>query len=665
MSSKNVKAEEQKYQPRKPGYSPIGEEAKVWKQFLDRKRQLLSSRQSVYGLDIDSQMRRWDKLYFRRQADIPASELDPNQRPLAINNAFGKIQTAVSLLVDRNPKYILEADNPKYKATRALLKSLGEKSFMRTNSLGQLKLSIFNQAKRGWFVGRTYNRQIETGGRFLTGVDDRGRRAYDTRLVKKLDDVQYMNLSNYNTWLDEQTKPEDFYSTRDWMWREVWHIDDLRRVFPESEFPNMKHVGSGGDTRETIESNEAQSSTEHSGNSPQSTKPGMTELFFYENHIEDKFIVEMNNVMVVWEPLPQWNKQLSCTYGYWHLRGDDTPYGIGIVEEMENDEELIDRVLNMDMRQLLLTIAPAGFHNGTDDPEDENMKITPGVMRRVLDPKSITFLQIPEGNGKGLEKVQWLQTKQDDKTGITKAIEGGQVETETGTAFEAGLQREGGLKRLRLPLKSLQYALTREFDNRIALIQQTYSQYDVEELVDQEKINEFLKEVEEDKDSYYIDNEGIPGEEKFYAKKFREEFLSVEQAENGEYVESEQEAFFRIKPEMLNFKGKASVDIDSLLITSAELEKADTLRMVNLLAPLFAGPKETNAKLAKQLLQSHGKETDKWLPQDWIDFLAGKQQQPSSQDALALAGQAEQGGQPQPTLVPPGQLQGTPQEFNA
>src|SRR5665213_1525334 len=104
-----------------------------------------------------------------------------------------------------------------------------------------------------------------------------------------------MNLSNYNVWLDEQTKPEDFLSTRDWMWREVWYIDDLRRTFPTDEFPNMKYVKAGGNTQESLNGvlsrNYAGSGA---GTSPTANKRGMTEVFFYENQYSDQFIIEAN-----------------------------------------------------------------------------------------------------------------------------------------------------------------------------------------------------------------------------------------------------------------------------------------------------------------------------------------------------------------------------------
>lgn len=678
MAQDNIEAQPYNEPAEKSGYSPINEELKVYSQWRRRKQALLQSRYNVYGFNIDAQMRRWDKNYFRRQADIPASELDANQRPLAINNAFGKIQTALGILIDADPKYILEEDNPRYSANREFLKALAEKSFRNTNSLGQFKLSVFNSAKRGWFIGRTHNRRLFNDARFLKSVDNKGKRKYETRRVEKMNDVAYSNLSNYNAWVDEQTMPEDFLSTRDWMWRELWYIDDLKRTFPKDEFPNMKYVKAGGDTRENLQGVFTRNAVSNkTGVSPITQKTGMTEVFFYENQYADQFIIEAHNVMIVWEPLPQNNKRLSCVYGPWHLRGDDTIYGLGIVEEMENDEELVDRVLNMDMRQLLLTISPMGFFSGTEDMEDENIRITPGIMRRTLNPQNVTWLQVPQGNNTGLDRINWLEQKQDEKTGINDTIDGSAGDNQPNmTAFQAGIEREAGLKRLRIPLKSLQYALQWEFQNRISLIQQVYSDFTVEHLESKEDIFAYLDEVKADPEYFFIENQGQADKEKFWALRYRTANLNVEKTEDGKYIESESSNFFPIKPEMLEFTGFISVDESSLLTTSEALDQANTLRMVNMLIPLLQGQPETNAKLAKQLLVSFNKDAKLWLPQSWIDLLAGKKPQqaqgPVSPAAAAIAAQSKNAPASSPgsntpptsapTAVPNSQVETEPNE---
>jgi hypothetical protein len=638
------------------GYNPEGDELKVYNQFKNRKDELLQSRRNVYGQDIDKMMRRFDTQYNNRVADIPASEMDPDQKPVAINNAFGKIQAALGILIDRNPDMTLEEKNPKFSAYRELMKGLLKSSWKNTNSLGQLKLSIFNCAKRGWFVGRTMHRFLKHDARFLSRVetkDGKETKEYETKEVTKMDDVAYININNFNAWIDEQTTPEDFYSTRDWMWREVWNIKDVRRIFPEAEFPNMKFVKEGGNTAETIEgvTDTSQAGAQSTSSEAKQTKKGQTEIFFYENQYEDMFIVQINGVMVVWEPLPQNNKRLSLCYGYWNLRGAESIYGIGVIEEMERNEGLIDRILNMTMRQLLLTIAPPGFYTGSEDPEDDNLKYRAGVLRRTMNPKDITFLQIPEGNQHGMDWISWIEGKQDAATGITKILEGDQGE-KNATAFESGLNKEAGLKRLRLPLKSIQYALNWEFNNRLDLIKQVYSDFKVSHIADPEQIQAYLEDVKADPDAFFIENEGVAGQEKFYRTDFREMQLNLDQDEKGNFVESEGKKFFRIKPEYLAFEGDVNVDIDSILIQSEELEKADVLRMANIIIPVLPADPALFAKSVKQVLQAFNKDPRKWLPDTWITALATKQKPNPMMNA------GEGGGKKlnADTIVPPNEV---------
>jgi len=666
--SENVKPLKEEKDLLIKGYYPIGDELKVFNQYNRRKIELLASRKNINGVDIDELTRRMDKQYFNRDADIPASELDPDQSPIAVNNAFGKVQSALGILIDRNPDISLEEHNPKYSANRELIKGLAQSSWRNTNSLGQLKLSIFNCAKRGWFVGRTYYRSLKHDARFLETVkeNDKGEKImkYKTKEITKVDDIAYMNLNNSNVWLDEQTVPEDFYSTRDWTWREVMHIDDVKKMFPEKEYPNIKHVLSGGNTQETIEGS-SQKNTGSSGksNEPKETKKGMTEVFFYENQYDDWFIVEINGVMVVWEPLPQNSKRLSCTYGYWNLRNAETIYGIGIPEMMERDESMLDRISNMSMRQLLLTISPPGFYTGTEDPEDENLKYKAGVLRRTLDPKNITFLNIPEGNQHAQEWQQWIETKEDQRTGINKSLEGEDTQGK-GTAFEVGVNREAGLKRLRIPLKSIQHALDWEFRNRIDLIKQTYSDFQVEQITDPEDIMNYLEEVEGDPDYYHIENEGDGGKEQFFKKDFREVQMNVEQDEKGNFVETEDKSFFKIKPDFLQFEGDVVVDVQSILVQSDELEKSDTLRMSNIVIPLVSEGDPTKVgRAVKQLLMAFNKDPNKWLPNEWLKVM-------NEQGKIAgLKEEAEGGGEggqasdlavkPE-TVVPQGEVAGKP-----
>ena len=122
---------------------------------------------------------------------------------------------------------------------------------------------------------------------------------------------------------------------------------------------------------------------------------------------------------------------------------------------------------------------------------------------------------------------------------------------------------------------------------------------------------------------------------------------------------------FQILPEMLVFTGNVTVDASSLLTTSKALDQANTLRMVNLLAPLLQGPVQTNALMAKQLLKSFDYDPRDWLPKDWITYLTtGKipqPQTPAGPAANAMQGATGTAATAQ-TVVPPAQVQSGPSE---
>ena len=105
-----------------------------------------------------------------------------------------------------------------------------------------------------------------------------------TAEICKVDDIWFQNLDNHNAWIDEESRPEDMYSTRDWMWREVWHIDKVKKMFPEADYPNMEFVREGGNVQERIDANSTTDSSSNGGQQQsRQQKKHMTEIFFYEN----------------------------------------------------------------------------------------------------------------------------------------------------------------------------------------------------------------------------------------------------------------------------------------------------------------------------------------------------------------------------------------------
>lgn len=663
MVDKNIKPDKEE-KPNLNEYCPKGDERKVYDQYLFRKNELLGTRSNVLGIDIDQRMKDWDNDYFNKVAKIPASELDPEQKPVAINNAFGKIQTALSLLVDRNPDFLLNERLSKYSANNEIMRALLKKSWQRTDSIYQLLLFIFNMAKRGWGVGRTYHKMLDMDGKFRKAVD--GKEVWETERVVKIDDIAFKNLDNHNVWIDEEARPFDFFSVRDWMWREVIHIDKIKRMFPEKEFPNMKYVKVGGNVGETPDGTSQEEESSGQASQRREDKKGMTEVYFYENQFDDKFIVEINGVMVIYEPLPQHHKRLSLVTSFWNLRSAETIYGIGVIEEMERNENIIDRLLNMNMRQLLLSIAPAGFFNGiAGDFDNENFKIKAGVMKRIEgNPKDITFVKIPEPSDKSLKMIQFLEGKEDQDTGITDALAGNLENIPASApAFSLGISREAGLKRLKLPLRSIQYGFNWEGKNRADLIKQVYSNFEVERVINPETIDEYIKEINEDPGFYFLKrdengsfvtvknpkaeesmfiNKNEEGEASVFSRRFPEEQLTIEEDDKGNFIESEDKKFFKIRPEMLSWEGDVTFVIDSILVHSEELEKLDTTRFIELLTGLVQLPPEISEKWIKQATIAFNKDPKKWIPDNFLDIMnKAKQQEEGGVDLGQSQAQSE------------------------
>ena len=636
MAKRNLKPKPE--EPTVPQYAPRGEENEVYEQYLMRKKELRNTRKNVLGLDIDQMMRDWDEDYFNKIAKIPADELDDNQQPLAVNNAFGKVQTALGILVDRNPDFRLDERLEKYSANNQLIRALLKKSWQRTDSLFQLQLFVLNMAKRGWGVGRTFHRKLDMEAKFRKAVN--GKEVWEKETITKVDDIAFMNLDNHNVWIDEESRPYDYFSTRDWMWREVWHIDKIRRVFPVAEFPNMKFVEQGGNVQETPDGTSQKNDANAQQQQRREDKEGMTEVYFYENQFDDMFIVEINGVMIIWEPLPQHHKRLSLVTAPWTLRSAETIYGIGVLEAMEKDEQIIDRLLNMNMRQLLLSISPMGFFNGiAGDLDNENFRIKPGKMTQIEgDPKSITFTKVPAPDGKSIEMIRFVEEKEDATTGITKSLEGSidQIKGQD-TAFALGISREAGLKRLKLPLRGLQYAFSWEARNRADLIKQVYSNFEVEHLVSADDVDKYQKEVNENPEFFFQDARGL------FMKRFPEENLEIEQNDKGTFEESEEKKFFKIQPEMLSWEGDVWVDVESMLVSSEELEKLDTTRFINLLTPLVTQlPPEISEKWVRQTTLAFNKDPKKWVPDNFLQIMQQAQQQELQGGGIAPPVQAPQ-----------------------
>lgn len=576
------------------------------------------------------------------------------QSDLSSGNVYIKIQTALSILVDQNPSGVFTPTTQKYQATSELIKQLYSRSWDYAKSKSQLKLFVYNLAKYGWAVARTYPLRITRKVKVITQYDEENpeQSTYETKEVTVYNDLTRENLDVRNTWIDDMARPNNVYSVKDWAWRKVYDFDVFQEEF--GKWKNAKYVTPGGVLDEVIGVTNI--------NKPSTTPrtANQVEVYFYENVLKDLFIVIANGVPVILDPLPisdsQGNKKLSLWQAYWNLRHAQSPYGIGIYEAIRYDAAMFDRFRNMTIDQITLSIYKMFFYQGTQAlTETGDIVIAPGVGKQVLDPKNVNFMEVPGPGKDGYKGIEMLQKDIDNDSGITDPLSG---EITGKTAFELAQAKESALKRMKDPLDNILEALNNEGYITVSLIQLIYSIPETYKITDTRLIEDYLKEIQGDTDLFGRDETNA-----FIAKVYPEFPLNLEKDEKGNLIETKDTQFFRVKPQNLQWEGIINIKSQSLLTPSKQIEKALYLEMSNALFPILSSPDPMApmkfGKLAKQLVKEYDKDPKDYLPEDWIN---PPQAQPPQNLIIPAGGQPGQPpGAPQgPQGAPPQAPQGTP-----
>ena len=600
-------------------------------------------------------------------------------------NVFVKIQTALATLVDQNPTGVLTALTKKFQATTELIRQLYQRSWEYDRSKEQLKLFVFNLAKYGWAAARTYPLRIERKVQVLVEInqEDPSKNVYEEQTVVEFNDIHRENLDPRNVWMDDMARPSNFRSVKDWTWRKIYDVDTAEEEF--GKYPLFeKAKKASGITTETI------SETTTNNQQIATASDRLVEVYFYENRIRDMFMVIINDVPVVIEPLPistaKGIKKLSLWQTYWVLRHSESPYGIGLYEAVRYDQSILDRFRNMTIDQLTLSIYKMFFYQGTQNLQDTGqIKIQPGVGKQVLDPKNINWLEVPGPGKDAFEGIKMLKEDVDEASGITAPLMG---EITGKTAFEVAQAKESALKRLKNPLNNILEALNEEGYITIALIQLLYSTPETYEISDLALIEAYLQETGGDSELYERQNtvdEGGNESSTFTAKVYPEFPLNLETDEGENLIETEETKFFRIKPRFLEWDGIINIKAQSILTPSKQVDKALDLEMYNMLIPLMQGMAQerimfqqqqlpnnvyalTNGKTALSIVKLYDKDPKDIIPDDWFKDA----QLPQAMQPLFVGGGGvEQAGgatspQPQPeteTLVSRTQPSANPQSF--
>ena len=637
-----------------------------------RIKQLQEARHDVFGTNLEKKWAQADKDYIphtlsKRSKKVIASDdelgwrghfveigKDDWQTKNSEPNPYIKIQTALSILVDRNPEAIFNPASEKFETSNTLMKHLYKRNWEIANSRQQLKLFIFNLAKYGWAIGRTYPLILRNKVKNLVDVNERGEKKWEEKDVTEYNDVFRENLDPWNAWIDDMARPNSAYSLRDWAYRKMYDYDTFMVEF--GDYPNAKHVKA-----RVIENLGDEEGTDSSDVLDQEMKSRKTyqeedlvEVIFYENKVKDLFVVMANQVPVVIEPLPiQDNtgaKKLSCWQSYWMLRHSETPYGIGIWESMKQNQTLYDQLKNMTMDQLILSIYKMFFYTGTEQLDGTGrIEVKPGVGKQIADPKNIAFLEVPGPGAEAWKGLEYVKDALDKSSMVNPALE---AEITGKTAFEIAQAKESALRLLGTPLDNIIDALRTEAYISVALIAQIYSIPEVVKLTDRDDIDKYLQEINFDQELYSEEPDGVN------ANIYRELQLGLDTDEQGKLLESEDSKFFRIKPSALAWEGIIDIKPQSILKTSKELEKTQTLEFANLLIPLLAQDPVITKKPAIRLCKKWDEEPEDWLPDGWL-----QEEQPQEEQPMSAIGQEQMGQEAPPqnleaeTVVPPSQVQ--------
>lgn len=663
------------------------DEQTTWTAFKTRKTILQEYRKNHFGIDLDKLFADADRDYVPHRLKKKGRKITTDedkgwrgnvvelgsqnwQSDVSQSNPFIKIQTALSIMVDRNPSGVFTPASKKFTATNELMKQLYERSWEFAKSKAQLRLFIFNLAKYGWATARTYPLKLTRTVKVIDkyNEDEPDKTTYIEKEVTEYNDIFRENLDPRNVWMDDQAKPNNSATVSDWMFRKVYDLDEFKEEF--KAWSRSRMVAAGGNTQDTIDSN----SNTKTGNK-NTVNTNLVEVFFYESKRKDQFLVVANNIPVVIAPLPvadaSGSKKLSLWQTYWNIRHTESPYGVGIYESIRFDQAFLDRIRNMTVDQITLAIYKMFFYTGTNALSDTGeISIRPGVGKQVLNPKDISWLEVPGPGQDAYKGMEMFRRDLDEASGITDPLIG----VVTGkTAFEIAQAKESALKRLRNPLDNILEALNEEGYITVSLIQLTYSVPETYEISDPALIEAYLKEIQSDPDLYdrndnLDDSTGETGP-RITAKVYREFPLNLEKDEKDNLIETKDSEFFRVKPKLLQWEGVIAIKSQSLLSPSKQVDKAMDLEMFNILSPMLAGMAQermmkqqagqptdvdnlTMGKSAKEIIKLYDKDPKEIFPDEWLK----EQQQPLFLNAqpqeVPQRQLSPQGPQAAPTLVP-------------
>jgi hypothetical protein len=603
-----------------------------------------------------------------------------NSDPMLLN----KIQIALSVIIDQNPEAMLVALNKRFEERNALMYALWKRNWEITNAKEILKLFAFNLMKYGWAVGRSYPKVVKYNKKVLVSKDptDPSKDKYDKKEIEWFNDVAKENMDPWKTWIDENTKPYDYYSMNECYYEVDYTYDQAKIEF--EQYANFKTIGKSAKVPAAVDANNPNRTANDS-----EMRQDIITFGFYENRLKDLYViyVPQKKIVLHTSPLPNDDGMLSLWQSMWILRDAKLPYGVSLWEIIRQDKQLYDKMVNMTMDQLVLSIMKMFFYTGTTGlagtDNDGKIKIEPGVGKQILN-GDIKWSDIPGPGEESWTGLGFLKQKLDDNSGVSPAIEGKHPTSgKKPTTTERLQATEAAMKRLVVPLANIAEAIEQDAYITLSWMSQVYTTPDIVKFDSPEELKKYEEESGFDHTQMFKTDEEP---DKVQATYYPQLSLHMEDRD-GNMFESKDSHFFQlgkdIKLGYLKWKGIFKVIPKSILAPSSEIDKQVKLQLFNILVPLLAGDPKIFYKSAKQIIKINEEDEEDWLPDTWIQQ-AQQEEAPSlfmkdpnhpanqpqvGPDGKPIQGQNVQGGQPQgqsmqsmagtsknPTVLPQSQL---------
>lgn len=541
---------------------------------------------------------------------------------------LAKIQTAISIIVDQQPEADLVALLKRYSATTDLAYALWKRNWQVTNAKEKLKLIIFDLFKYGWAAQRTFPRLVKYPKRVLVEADNENPEndKYEDKELVWFNDVDRERLDPFRTWIDELAKPYDPYSTNEAYYEMDFSYDSFMVEF--GKYPNSKFVQKDS---QFIREEEPKKTNRASSNQDLKRRKDIVTVGFFESRHKDMYAIYIpkDKITLYLSPLPNDDGYLSITHTLLLLRKSNLPYGISLWEVIRQNKALYDKMKNMGMDQLVLSIMKFGFFSGTNTAVgDGKIEIVPGQARQLTSSTGkpeVNWMEIPgpgEDFWKGIEAVAQMM---DDESGISPTLEGEVTGKTLGEILHA---KEASLKRLKVPLENIAWLIEQDAYLTLSWMSQVYSIPTVKEFATEQEIAAYERENE----ITHVELFGTPQEDGSVDGPFEAHYLpqlSLHlEDRNGQLTQSKKSKFFQvgkdIQPSQLKWRGIFKVIPRSIVDSSQELIKATKMEVFNMVMPLLQLPPELAARPIAQILKINEEDPQDWLPDTFIQFINGE-----------------------------------------